>query len=278
MEFCIATLLAASQLGIVNAEQRASLPTRECLLMGTCLCDAFFDDVAQATVEVLEHLGCTIHFPENQTCCGQPAFNAGDWPAARKVIRHTLEVFAGDLPIVLPSGSCTHMVHHGYELAMEKEADRDQAEPFAQRTWELCDYIVNGLGVREWPGQYKAKLAFHRSCHTRGGRTAESALQLLGSIQGVELCEVGEPEQCCGFGGTFSVAFPNISERMGRLKLEHLTATQPDAIAATDMACMLHIGGILDQDKVSMPRLHVVQILRDALRSAQPEPTTAQTT
>ncbi len=235
--------------------------------MGTCLCDAFFDDAARATVEVLEYLGCTVHFPEAQTCCAQPAFNAGDWAAARRVIRHTVGVFDGELPIVIPSGSCAHMVYHGYDLALEGEADADAAPRFARRTWELCDYIVNGLEVREWPGTYRKKIAFHRSCHTRGTRTAESALALLGSIDGLELCTFGEQEQCCGFGGTFSVAFPNISAKMGRIKLEHMRDGDPDAIAGSDMACLLHLGGILDREGVALPRVHIAQILRDALKS-----------
>src|SRR5690606_478599 len=128
--------------------------TKECLLMGTCLCDAFFDDVAQATVEVLDYLGCDVHFPEGQTCCGQPAFNAGDWKAARKVIRHTVKTFDGDLPIIIPSGSCAHMVHHGFALAMEGQDDADSIAPFSDRSWELTDYIVNGLGVRQWQGAF----------------------------------------------------------------------------------------------------------------------------
>lgn len=234
--------------------------------MGTCLCDAFFDDVARATVEVLDYLGCDVRFPEAQTCCGQPAFNGGDWKAARKVIRHTVKTFDGELPIVIPSGSCAHMVHHGFSLAMEGQDDADCVGPFSERTWELTDYIVNGLGVKEWQGKFPARIALHRSCHTRGSRTIDSAKILLSSIDGLELVEFGEQEQCCGFGGTFSVAFPNISTRMGQLKCSHLLADKPDMLAAVDMACMLHLGGILDREGHDVPRLHVAQILRDALK------------
>lgn len=248
------------------AESSSEVKSKGCLLMGTCLCDAFFDDVARATVEVLEYLGCEVHFPEGQTCCGQPAFNAGDWPATRKVIRHTQKTFSGDLPIVLPSGSCAHMVHHGYELAFEGEPDAESVVAFSERTWELTDFIVNHLGIRQWKGKFPARIALHRSCHTRGSRTIESARTLLSSIEGLELVEFGEQEQCCGFGGTFSVAFPNISTRMGQLKCSHLLADNPDVLASADMACMLHLGGILDREGHQVPRLHVAQILRDALQ------------
>ena len=125
---------------------------RRVSLMATCLCDAFFDDVAQATVEVLEYLGCEVAFPEDQTCCAQPAFNAGEWDSARRVARHTLDVFRGDDAVVVPSGSCARMVDHGALLLFENEPDRPAVEGLAHRTWELCDFIVRGLGVTTLAG------------------------------------------------------------------------------------------------------------------------------
>ena len=236
-------------------------------LMGTCLCDAFYSDPAIATVEVLEHLGCEVSFPEGQTCCGQPAFNAGDWDSARKVVRYTRSIFSGSDPIVLPSGSCKSMLDHGAHLAFEDQADAEKQADWSKRAWELCDYIVNGLGVDKWPGRYEARVSLHRSCHTRGSNSYESAVRLLSSIEGIELTEVGELEQCCGFGGTFSVSFPNISKNMGTLKVKHLMENNPDLIAALDMACMMHFGGLMDREENKIPRVHVAQILRDALRN-----------
>ena len=125
---------------------------RRVQLLATCLCDAFYDDVAIATVEVLEHLGCTVEFPEGQTCCGQPAFNAGDWAASRRVVRHTARVFAGDVPIIVPSGSCAAMLFHGAPLEFEDEPDRADVAALGRRAWELADFIVHGLGVKSWPG------------------------------------------------------------------------------------------------------------------------------
>jgi len=235
--------------------------------MATCLCDTFFDDVAVSAVQVLEHLGCEIEFPEGQTCCSQPAFNAGDWESSRKVARYTQKVFAGADPVVLPSGSCAAMLHHGPALQFEHEPDRAEAEALGKRTWELCDYIVNGLGVKSWPGKWQGRVALHRSCHTRGSQSYESAVQLLSSIEGLELVAVGELEQCCGFGGTFSVSFPHISKEMGQLKVEHLTFHKPNCVATLDMACMMHFGGMMDRAGDSTKRLHVAQILRDALKN-----------
>ncbi|MGC9451504.1 MAG: (Fe-S)-binding protein [Oceanipulchritudo sp.] len=234
-------------------------------LMITCLCDAFYADVAKAVYRVLEHAGCTIDIPEAQTCCGQPAFNAGDWDSARRVLRHTEKVFAGDGPVVLGSGSCASMLRHGTELAFEKETDREAFIQLAERTWELTEFLVHGLEIREWGGKFKGRVALHRSCHTRGTRVYESAVQLLSTIEGLELVEVGELEQCCGFGGTFCVSFPNISREMGKLKVEHLMAPEPDVVASLDMACMMHFGGMMDRQGITVRRMHVAQILAEAL-------------
>ena len=241
---------------------------RRVQLMATCLCDAFFDDAARATVEVLEYLGCEIDFPADQTCCGQPAFNGGDWEASRRVVRHAVRVFSGDLPVVIPSGSCAAMMRHGALLEFEKEPDLPAVRDLASRTWELADFIVNGLGVVSWPGRYDARVAFHRSCHTRGTDSGEAALRLLGSIEGVQVLPFGEAEQCCGFGGTFSVTFPNTSEAMGLLKLEHVHATQPDVLASLDMGCMMHLHGLAQRNAQTLKPRHLAQILRDSLREA----------
>ncbi len=241
---------------------------REVMLMATCLCDAFFDDVARATVEVLEHLGCDVEFPENQTCCGQPAFNCGDWPSSRRVMRHTVSAFAGSKPVVVPSGSCAAMLFHGAPLEFEKESDRPDVEALANRAWELADFIVNGLGVDRWPGRFPARIAFHRACHTRGTGSGPAVLQLLSSIEGIEIVPFGEAEQCCGFGGTFSVAFPHISASMGRLKLEHAFERNPDYLVSGDMSCLMHMAGLAEREGHPIKTLHFAQILRDALKQS----------
>jgi L-lactate dehydrogenase complex protein LldE len=238
---------------------------RRVQLMATCLCDAFHDDVAAATVEVLEHLGCEVAFPEAQTCCGQPAFNGGDWPASRRVVRHTAGVFAAADPVIVPSGSCAAMLFHGAPLEFEHEADRAVVEGLGRKAWELGDFIVNGLGVRAWPGRLDAAVALHRSCHTRGTGSGDAVALLLGSIAGVRLLEFGEAEQCCGFGGTFSVGFPHISAAMGDLKLDHVRAARPDVLVSGDMGCLMHLGGLSSREGGKLRMLHFAQVLRDAL-------------
>src|SRR5665213_2791836 len=179
---------------MINTE-RMHVTGKRVQLMATCLCDAFYDDAAAATVQVLEHLGCTVEFPEGQTCCGQPAFNGGDWPASRRVVRHTVSTFAGSDPVIVPSGSCAAMLFHGAVLEFEHESDLPAVTALGRRAWELGDFIVNGLGVKTWAGRYDCTVALHRSCHTRGTASGEAATTLLASIAGLRLAEFGEGEQ-----------------------------------------------------------------------------------
>lgn len=244
------------------------------LLMGTCLCDAFFDDVAKATVEVLEHLGISVDFPENQTCCSQPAFNSGDWAASRKVARHCADVFAGELPVIVPSGSCAAMNRHGNMLQFEEEPDA-AINSLATRTREVIDFIFNELQIRTWPGKFEqpTRIAFHRSCHSRGTKTGEAVRTLLSSIENAEVIPFGQSEQCCGFGGTFSVTFPHISGQMGTLKLDHMLDIRPDMLVGTDMSCLMHLNGLAQNQGRAIPQFHAIQILRDTLvKPNQPNP------
>jgi L-lactate dehydrogenase complex protein LldE len=242
----------------MSNHERTPVTGKRVQLMATCLCDAFYDDVAIATVEVLEHLGC----------CGQPAFNGGDWPSSRKVVRHTVRTFPGTDPVIVPSGSCAAMLFHGANLEFEHEPDRAEVEALGRRTWELADFIVNGLGVKSWSGRYESTLAFHRSCHTRGTDSGPATRTLLESIAGLRLVEFGEGEQCCGFGGTFAVSFPNVSSAMGNLKLDHVLASKPDALVSGDMSCLMHLGGLAEHEGRTLKTLHFAQVLRDALRNA----------
>lgn len=232
----------------------------------TCLCDAFFDQAAQATVEVLEQLGIEVVIPENQTCCGQPAFNGGDWKASRAVVRHTAEVFAGKEPIIVPSGSCAAMLFHGAPLEFEKEEDLPAIHAMGERSWEIFDFLHNGLGIHKWTGSLQKRVAIHSSCHTRGTGTPQAIRNLLGSIDGLEIVDFAEPEQCCGFGGTFSVSFPNVSSNMGRLKIGSVLEQKPDLLVSGDMSCLMHLRGLAEREGKSLPFCHAIEILRDTMR------------
>jgi len=240
-------------------------PPERVLFLATCLCDAFFDEAARASVEVLEGLGIEVVIPEDQTCCGQPAFNGGDWKNSRSVVRHTVEVFGGDEPIIVPSGSCAAMMFHGAPLEFEKEPDLPAVKATGARTWEIFDFLHRGLGLQSWTGAWEGKVAIHSSCHTRGTGTPEAIRALLGSIEGLELLDFAEPEQCCGFGGTFSVSFPNISRNMGLLKIGNVLDEQPDILVSGDMSCLMHLRGLAEKAGRDLPVRHAIEILRDSM-------------
>ncbi len=153
------------------------------------------------------------------------------------------------------------MMFHGAPLEFEKEADLPEIQATGERTWELADYLVNALGISRWPGVFPHRLAFHTSCHSRGTRSGEAALTLLSSIEGCEVVSIGEPEQCCGFGGAFSVTFPNVSSAMGRLKIDHVLAEAPDYLASADMGCIMHLTGLINREGKPLKTLHLAEIL-----------------
>lgn len=236
--------------------------SKRVLLMGTCLCDAFYDDVARATVEVLEHLGYSVDFPENQTCCGQPAFNSGDWPASRKVAKHTAGVFSGDLPVIVPSGSCAAMNRHGNLLQFEENPDA-AVTSLADRTWEAIDFIFNGIGIKTWPGKFErpTRIAFHRSCHSRGTETGAAVRTLLASIGNAEVIPFGQAEQCCGFGGTFSVKHPAISGAMVNDKVDDIQRTGAARVIAGDCGCLMNITGAADRRGLPLAGQHLAEFI-----------------
>ena len=238
--------------------------------MATCLCDSIFSDAAQCAVSLLKRYGAKVEFPKNQTCCGQPAFNSGDFASARKVIMHTIDVFSeNDYPVIVPSASCAAMLFHSSKIAF-READkamRDKVDAFANRVWELCDYLVNAMGVEKIEGSLKAKIAVHNSCHSKGTGTPDALKKLLSSIDGVELLDFENSDSCCGFGGTFSVVFPQISSELGLQKVKCISALKPDIICAADTSCLLHQKGIADKNGIAYPTQHAVQVFCKAIEN-----------
>ncbi len=237
--------------------------------MATCLCDAIFDDAAKCAVSILRKYA-EVNFPENQTCCGQPAFNSGDFASARKVIKHTMQAFSGnDYPIIVPSASCAAMLYHSSKIAFRDadKAERDAVDAFALRIWEFCDYLVNALGIEKIGGNLKAKIAIHNSCHSKGSGTPEALAKLLGSIDGLEALPFEGSDDCCGFGGTFSVVFPQLSSEMGLAKVKAITAQNPDFVVAADTSCLLHQKGIADKASIAYNPKHAAQIFHTAMKN-----------
>ena len=158
------------------------------------------------------------------------------------------------------------MNFHGNLLQFEENPD-PAINSLARRTWEIMDFIYNGLGIKTWPGKFEetTRIAFHRSCHSRGTGSGEATLKLLESIENAVVSPFGQAEQCCGFGGTFSVTFPHISGRMGSLNLDHIFETNPDILVSGDMSCLMHLTGLAIAQGRPVKHLHAIQILRNSL-------------
>lgn len=241
-------------------------------LLLTCLCDALYGEVGIATVRILEHCGVKVVFPEDQTCCGQPPFNSGDWATARVLAQRTRALFDPAIPIVVPSSSCAAMLRHGYAMLMEKPSD--QSEPTRTNpnpnAFELSEFLLDVLGVDRWPlrgssvGQRK-RVVFHSACHGRVLELDGKPQRLLSLMPGLEIVEPDEPEQCCGFGGAFSLTHGTISEGIGLRKLQRLQASGADVVASTDMGCLLHLKGLASRQEIPIQFIHYAQVLAEAI-------------
>ena len=230
----------------------------------TCLVDQLCPQVGVAAVAVLRRAGCELAFDERQTCCGQPAFNTGYRKEARKFAERFIEIFeASDAAaIVSPSGSCTAMVRHFHELFPDDAGWRARAERIAGRTHELTDFLVNVLGVESTGARFDGRLTWHDACHAlRDLGIKSEPRRLLNNVDAAELVEMENAETCCGFGGTFSVKYPEISVAILDNKIEAIEATAADAVVACDASCLMQIGGRLTRNGSRIKAVHIAEIL-----------------
>lgn len=230
------------------------------LLMRTCLADLVAPSVHRAAATVLRRAGVEVVIPRRQTCCGQPAWSSGHPDQARPVARRALKAFAGEDPVVVPSGSCAAMVRHGYPELFAGEPEEQQAREMAERTVEFSQFLVReGLMP---PVTGSGSVTYHDSCHMlRILREREAPRELLGRVEGVELREMEQTEQCCGFGGTFSVNFPEVSGNLGEQKARAAAATGADELVACDLSCLLHIVGRAHRTGVPLRARHLAEVL-----------------
>jgi L-lactate dehydrogenase complex protein LldE len=232
-------------------------------LFVTCLVDQLFPKVGMAMVEVLERLGYTVDFPENQTCCGQPAFNSGYRAEARAVARHFLDVFQEAEYIVTPSGSCASMAgHHFAELFQKEPETLERARALGQRVWEFSKFLVEVAGVEDVGARLEEVVTFHDGCHAlRELGVRDQPRRLLARVRGLELREMQPAEECCGFGGTFSVKFAELSGAMARTKIEAILRTGARAVVSTDSSCLMQIQGALSRDGSPVRTMHLAEVL-----------------
>lgn len=230
------------------------------LLMRTCLSDVVAPSVWRATRTVLERCGVEVVVPRGQTCCGQPGWSSGHPGEATRVARRALRAFAGDDPVVVPSGSCAAMVRHGYRDLFTGTADEGAARSMADRTVELTQFLRReGLTPR---APAAGTVTYHDSCHMlRLLHERDAPRRVLGDAGGVALVEMESTDVCCGFGGTFSVNFPEVSGRLGEQKARAAAATGADELVACDLSCLLHIAGRAHRTGVPLRARHIAELL-----------------
>ena len=228
-----------------------------------CLVDTIYPEVAQAMVQVFRRLGIGLTCPTDQTCCGQPAFNSGYRQSARAAAKHFIEVFADAEQIVCPSGSCVNMVRHHYaELFPNDSRWLQRAQNLAGRVFEFSEYLVDVLGVEDLGVRFDGKVTYHDSCHLlRGIGVQEQPRKLLANVLGTELVEMHNSDYCCGFGGAFSVKYPDISNAMVADKVKNIIDTGADTVVGCDMGCLMNIQGKLSRMGSSIKVMHIAQIL-----------------
>ncbi|MFC5302394.1 (Fe-S)-binding protein [Azospira restricta] len=233
-------------------------------LFVTCLVDLMRPSVGFAALRLLEAAGCEVAVPETQTCCGQPAFSAGERGAAAALARKTIAEFEGFDYVVAPSGSCADHIRHRYpELLADDPAWCARAETLAARTWELTQFLADVLAVDTVAGKYDGSVTYHDSCSgLRGLGIKAQPRRLLGRVAGLTLKEMPEAEACCGFGGAFSVKFGDISAAIAAKKCANVQAVQAGAVVGGDLGCLMNIEGTLRRQGDEATRvLHVAEVL-----------------
>lgn len=240
---------------------------RSVYLFGTCLIDVFHPQAGLAAIRLLEREGIGVIYPQGQTCCGQPAFNSGYPTDARTVARAQMQFFPGGLPIVVPSGSCAAMMRHHYPALFEQEADRDQAVAFAARVHELTDFLATEVGVTFRDRGEPVKVAWHASCHAaREMGIVDQPKGLLRQLANVELHELARERECCGFGGTFAVRFPEISKAMVVDKASDIESTQASEVLSADCGCLMNISRELHARHSKVRARHIAEFLWERTR------------
>lgn len=234
----------------------------------TCLADSFYPEVGKSVVHLLRQHGCTIDFPEEQVCCGQPAYNSGYPTEARQAARQLIRAFRHSEYVVTPSGSCAAMIRQYYpSLFSQDEEWREQAEQLAAKTYEFSEFMIRVLGVTQLEAEFEGLATYHHSCHMkRGLGIEEEPLQLLGKIKGLQLVDLPYSEDCCGFGGTFAVKMHRISQEMVDEKVEHVLSTGANILVGSDLACLMNIAGRLSRLGHHIQVYHVAQLVYEGVQ------------
>jgi L-lactate dehydrogenase complex protein LldE len=234
-------------------------------LFATCINDVMFPDTPKAVVTVLERLGCTVEFPLEQTCCGQMFTNTGYFDAAIPDVRNYVKAFSGYDYIVGPSGSCVGAVRHQHPMLAAHAKDEGLAvevDKVVARTYDFTEFLVDVLEVTDVGAYFPHRVTYHPTCHSvRVAKVGDRPYQLLEKVKGIDLVPLPDADQCCGFGGTFSVKNPDVSVAMGGDKARHVASTGAEYLVTGDNACLMHIGGLLHRQNAGIKTLHLAELL-----------------
>ena len=232
-------------------------------LFATCLGDMLFPSALRATVRVLERLGCTVEFPDAQTCCGQMHINTGYRRQALPSVRAFVEAFAGYDAVVAPSGSCVGSVRHQHAVVAEGDEELSKAvREIAPAVYELSEFLVDVLGVTDVGAYFPHRVTYHPTCHSaRLLRVGDKPTRLLREVRGLDLVDLPHAEECCGFGGTFALKNADVSVAMASDKARHVRSTGSEVLCAGDYSCLMHIGGLLSRQRAGTRTVHLAEIL-----------------
>ncbi len=249
--------------------ERESPAGKRVSLFVTCMVDMLYPETGWAVVDILEHLGVEVDFPLEQTCCGQPGFNAGHRPAARQVAIQFLKAFKDAEVIVTPSGSCATMVRHEYPVLFAEDPQwREAAQRAAAITWEFTEFLVEGLGIADLHLRLpqRGSIAFHDSCHgLRFLGLGAAARTLLENTENAIVAELAECDVCCGFGGLFSVKMADVSGAMLSRKIDRIQACPAETILCGDVSCLTHMNGGLARAQTPKRVRHIADVLAEGL-------------
>jgi L-lactate dehydrogenase complex protein LldE len=234
-------------------------------LMVTCVNDALFPDTGKAVVRVLRDLGVEVDFPTGQTCCGQPMVNTGYVDEAVPAVRRFVDAFAGYDAIVTPSGSCAGSARHQHTLVARRSKDaglQRAVEEVSPKTYELSEFLVDVLGVTDVGASFPHRVTYHPTCHSlRMLAVGDRPARLLQAVRGLELVDLPDADQCCGFGGTFAVKNVDTSVAMGSDKARRVRDTGAEVLVAGDNSCLMHIGGLLSRQRAGIRVMHLAEVL-----------------
>jgi len=234
-------------------------------LMVTCVNDALFPGTGRAVVDVLTRLGVDVDFPEAQTCCAQPMVNTGYLDEAVPVVRTFVSAFAGYDAVVTPSGSCAGSVRHQHSIVADRSGDAGLAADVsvvAPRVYELSEFLVDVLGVEDVGASFPHTVTYHPTCHSlRMLGVGDRPIRLLRNVSGLELVDLPDADQCCGFGGTFAVKNAETSVAMGLDKVRRVRDTGAEILVASDSSCLMHMGGLLSRQQFGVRTMHLAEVL-----------------